>query len=432
MPDTYSLLHIIGEKPLRRALHAFTASTGMPVLAQNAAGSECIPKMGQDSQSAFCRIIQSTPEGRARCLESINKAGKQAAKLGEPYIHQCHAGMIRISAPLMLEDTYLGCLSCGPMIMWEWDEVTIQDILKRTATLCPPEPLIVASHEIQTVDSGRAQALADLLFMTAISLAHASLTTLERNRELNEQQARLAEDIYASKQRSKTISVLEMMGQPGNYPLEMERALLGKVRLGDRSGAKEILNEMLGSIFFRSTGNNEVMKARLLELVVVISRAAVEGGASLSKLFGLNFHFIEELYSLDRFDDMCIWLIKVLDTFIDTVFETRNIKNARSLSAAMQYIRDNYMNNVSLENVAQHVFISPYYLSHLFKDELGITFVEYLTQVRIERARELLQSTGMSIVAIATEVGYEDASYFSKVFRKRCGLSPNLYRRQHS
>jgi two-component system response regulator YesN len=99
------------------------------------------------------------------------------------------------------------------------------------------------------------------------------------------------------------------------------------------------------------------------------------------------------------------------------------------LASALNYIRENHKNNISLEDVSQHIYISPYYLSHLFKEELGITFVEYLTKVRIEEAKKLLKNSSMSIVAIASEVGYEDASYFSKVFKKMTGLSPNQYRK---
>ena len=79
--------------------------------------------------------------------------------------------------------------------------------------------------------------------------------------------------------------------------------------------------------------------------------------------------------------------------------------------------------------MARKVYISPYYLSHLFREELNITFLEYLTMVRMEEAKKLLKDTSLSIVAIASQVGYEDASYFSKVFKKYVGISPAQYRK---
>ena len=255
------------------------------------------------------------------------------------------------------------------------------------------------------------------------------MLTLQQRKELNEQQARLAEAIFERKQAEETIKALESRAQSVPYPIDKEYLLLSKVKLGDRTGAKEILNEMLGDIFFRAAGNIDLIKARVLELVVVISRAAVEGGASLDKLLGLNYDFISELSHMNEIDEICYWLVKVLDTFMDTVYETRNVRNAKNLGEALKYIRENYHQNLTLESVAQQIYISPYYLSHMFREELGITFVEYLTMVRMEEAKRLLMDSSLSVVAIASQVGYEDASYFSKVFKKYVGMSPNRYRK---
>ena len=186
--------------------------------------------------------------------------------------------------------------------------------------------------------------------------------------------------------------------------MEKENELLNKVRMGDRTGAKKILNELLTVIFLHSSGNMELIKARILELVIVISRAAVEGGASLDKLLGLNYGFISELASKDRFEDVCFWIVKVLDTFLDTVYESRTIRNSKLLGEALQFIREHFSENLSLEIVAQQIYISPYYLSHLFREELGITFLEYLTRIRIEEAKKLLLDHSLTIFGISSRV----------------------------
>jgi two-component system response regulator YesN len=79
--------------------------------------------------------------------------------------------------------------------------------------------------------------------------------------------------------------------------------------------------------------------------------------------------------------------------------------------------------------VAQAVHISPYYLSHLFKEELGVTFIGYLTKVRIEQAKILLLETNLTIQQISYMVGYQDSSYFTKVFKKLEGRTPTQFRR---
>lgn len=421
---------IIDPKKVKKLLNSFVLATGLGAIFISADGEYTIVPDDYEGICPFCKIVRGASEGIRRCSLSMTKAGKLAAQLGEPYISRCHAGLIEFSAPIMFKDIYLGSISCGPVLMWDWDEIAVQEFIKQTEDLpLNREALVVASRQIKVLSGRNVQAAAELLFIMANSIAESGMITLQQRKELNEQQAMLAEAIFEKKKIQEKIKILEAVNQKNKYPMEKERELLGRVRLGDRNGAREILNDLLGEIFFRTVGNTDIIKARILELVVVISRAAVEGGASLEKLLGLNYHFIEELYELKQFDEICQWLIKVLDIFMDTVYETRNIKNAKFLGDVLTYIRENYHRNLSLENVAQQVFISPFYLSHLFKEELGITFIEYLTRVRIETAKRLLKDPSETILSVSAQVGYEDAGYFSKVFKKVTNISPNQFRK---
>lgn len=424
-----SIFDVVEPDMLKNLLNSFVLATGLGAIFIDPFGENSIVPNGYDEVCQFCKTVRSCPMGIKRCTESMVKGGELASKLGEPYIFRCHAGLIEFSAPIMFEDIYLGSISCGPALMWDWDEIAINEIQEATRDLSvSKEALLVASSKIKVLTSKSVQASAEMLFVMASYIAERGITELQQRKELSEQQAKLAEAIFEMKRAQETIKLLESRTEENCYPVDKERELIGKVRIGDKTGAKKILNEILGAIFFQNAGNFEIMKARLMELVVLLSRAAVEGGGSLDKLLGLNYSFLAELSSISKFEDLCRWIVKVLDAFLDSVYETKNIKNAKILSEAMNYIRRNYNNDLSLEKVAQSIYISPYYLSHLFKEELNITFVEYLTMVRMEEAKKLLSDPSMSVLAIASEVGYEDASYFSKVFKKTTGLSPNQYR----
>jgi two-component system response regulator YesN len=426
----YELSDVIDVDELKRILNAFVIATGLGAIYINAKGESTVVPEEYEGYCPFCKIVRSDPEGRRRCMESMNNAGKLAAQLGEPYISRCHAGLIEFAAPILFKDIYLGSISCGPVLMWDWDEIAVEEFLALTEDLdINREALLVASRNLKVLTGRDVQAAAELLFIISNHIAKSGMITLQQRKNINEQQSLLAELIFEKKQAEERIQYLENRVKCEEYPLDKENDLLNKVRMGDRKGAKKILNEILSVIFLRSSGNIELIKARILELVIVISRAAVEGGASLDKLLGLNYSFISELSQKDLFEDICIWIVKVLDTFMDTVYESRNIKNSKLLSDAMNYIRENYKENLTLESVAQQVFISPFYLSHLFREELDITFLEYLTRIRIETAKQLLKDQNTTISSIAAEVGYEDPSYFSKVFKKNTGLSPNQYRK---
>ena len=412
---------------VRRLLNTYSYATGLGALFLGADGQTLIQPDRYPETCPFCHAVQGCEEGFARCRTFIHKAGRQAAELGESYITRCHAGLVELYAPILYGQYYLGCVACGPMLMWELDDMARQEIAQRTADL-PLEPTRLMRHckSIPVYSGKSAQASADLLFMGVNYLAQAGMSTLQHRRDRSAQQARIAELVFEKKLADETITALETDAAP--YPLHKEKELLGRVRVGDRTGARELLNDILGEIFLHNAGDQEVIKARVLELVVVLSRAAVEGGARLEKMLGLNYSLLTGVLATEGFDELCLRLRHTLDTMLDNVYETRNVKNADTLSTVLQYIRRNFAQPITLEEVARNVFLSSYYLSHCFKSELGITFIEYLTRVRIEEAKKLLADKSRSMQAISEAVGYDDASYFSKVFKKSTGMTPNKYR----
>lgn len=94
----------------------------------------------------------------------------------------------------------------------------------------------------------------------------------------------------------------------------------------------------------------------------------------------------------------------------------------------VRYINDHYADNITLTHLAQRYFISPYYLSHVFKEVTGFTFSNYLTQLRILEAKKLLSSTKFSMTRIAELVGYESSTHFGRAFKKVTLMTPLAYR----
>ena len=87
-----------------------------------------------------------------------------------------------------------------------------------------------------------------------------------------------------------------------------------------------------------------------------------------------------------------------------------------------------YNKDISLDDVSREVNISPYYFSKLFKDETGVNFIEYVTSIRMERAKELLGNSDKSMKEICVDIGYGDANYFSRTFKKNVGVTPTEYK----
>lgn len=116
-------------------------------------------------------------------------------------------------------------------------------------------------------------------------------------------------------------------------------------------------------------------------------------------------------------------------TVLENLQKERQNRDDKPILDAKKYINENFFLNLSLEDVSASVGMNPTYLSSLFKKKTGMGFVEYLTQVRIDEARELLADHKRSIADTAGEVGYRDPKHFAKQFKKIVGLSPADYRK---
>ena len=94
----------------------------------------------------------------------------------------------------------------------------------------------------------------------------------------------------------------------------------------------------------------------------------------------------------------------------------------------MEYVRANYDKKLSLDEIARNAFLSKAYLSSIFKEEIGESLTNYINRVRIEKSKVLLLDKEVSLIDIANLCGFEDQSYFTRVFKKMVGISPKKYR----
>ncbi|MGL5676002.1 MAG: AraC family transcriptional regulator [Cellulosilyticaceae bacterium] len=93
----------------------------------------------------------------------------------------------------------------------------------------------------------------------------------------------------------------------------------------------------------------------------------------------------------------------------------------------IDYMREHYMTEISLDNISKNMYLSPVYISKIFKEEIGTSPINYLIQIRLEKAKEMMEQEDLPVNVIAKSVGYTDAYYFSKLFKKYYGCAPTTY-----
>jgi two-component system response regulator YesN len=137
------------------------------------------------------------------------------------------------------------------------------------------------------------------------------------------------------------------------------------------------------------------------------------------------------MQSLNSIEDM----EKYLNYLVNTATEYRNFAEQPQsvVEKIRHYIRNHYSDDLSRTSLAEIVYLNPDYLARLFKKETGVSLGNYIIQVRIKIAKQLLETSHFSVKTIAIKVGYANYSYFSKLFKQDTGCTPNEYRenRQH-
>jgi AraC-like DNA-binding protein len=127
---------------------------------------------------------------------------------------------------------------------------------------------------------------------------------------------------------------------------------------------------------------------------------------------------------------LVVFVSRSFDRSVSAAHTTDEFDNKRTMvDTAIAFLEENYGSDVRVEDVAQSAYISASRLSHVFKETTGMSLMDYLTQVRIDRAQQLLAETSNSISSIGYELGIQSPTYFTRLFKRMTGSSPSQYRR---
>lgn len=405
------------------AAETYRVATGIGCIVIDSRGSPA----DEASSAAGCAACRALRGGKAResmdptCIELHLHGSLQAERFGGSYIYICAIGMLHWTSPLYAGGLPVGAMVGGPVMSIDRDEA-----VAAVREACPEEVEGKAIGDcvdrIPRAPANKVRALAELLAVTAERVSGGDAAASDEARRRIDQQSRISEEIHSIKRRTAS-------GEPvPSYPIEKERELLFAIRRGDEAESRRVLNELLGGVFFSSGQRFDSVRFRGLELLVLLSRAAMEAGAEAEEVLGLNFRYLQRFQEVDSTEDLAYLLDSILSRFMRLAFTLRTVKHTTAIKRALRYIRDNYAGEVSLSEVAEFAGLSSAYFSKVFKAEMGVSFSEHVNRLRIERAVILLTGSEESLAEIAGKVGFEEQSYFTKVFKRIMGISPGKYR----
>ncbi|WP_243767156.1 helix-turn-helix domain-containing protein [Paenibacillus agricola] len=212
------------------------------------------------------------------------------------------------------------------------------------------------------------------------------------------------------------------------YPFVLEREIIQLIRTGQEQEAGYRIELFLQELKERGAKEIDIQQG-MLQLLGTILHAIRHSGMDPNRVYK-SANLYEQLTSFREPLKMLNWFKgKVIGPFVKELEARSDGQVKKAVESAMIYLQNQYMNEISLESCANHTGMNAVSLSKAFKQVNGKNFIDYLTELRMDKAKELLRDTELKINDVAVHVGYQH-SYFNRIFKKHEGVTPSLYREQ--
>ncbi len=215
-----------------------------------------------------------------------------------------------------------------------------------------------------------------------------------------------------------------------DYPIELERDMFAALSRGDVALVREKVLVFFDWMVHHDPDDLDSMRLKALEMVIRSEHEAFTAGF-LNYAFDYRKDYLTRVNALRDVQEIQNWFLDNMISIAGAVHNRGEQENESTVSRACKYIQENFRKELSLDDVSKEVNVSPYYFSKLFKEEVGENFIDYLTALRINNAKELLRRPVLSIREAGMQSGYADPNYFSRIFKKQTGMTPREFREQN-
>jgi len=249
------------------------------------------------------------------------------------------------------------------------------------------------------------------------------------NKSYDEAIFALRQKIYRGKNsiiHANEIANLTEIIEPADYPINEEKQLIEALKAVDDASIKNVV-----AIIFEKLRQSLVSEDNLKNYCAKLALMSVHTlevmGIDIKKQLGVELNLYTEIKKYETIYDLQQWLITLLEKFTQQLNMYKSQKYKQMVNMTLEYIEKHYNENITLKVLSETVYVTPNYLSRIFKEETGENFIEWLNRFRIEKAKIFLKETMLKTYEIAEKVGYSDYKYFSYNFKKYTGISPRQY-----
>ncbi len=211
------------------------------------------------------------------------------------------------------------------------------------------------------------------------------------------------------------------------YPMAKEKLLLEKAASGETDACLQIFNQIYDWLLNEYPSSLRRIKKKLLELMVLIHRMGCNYKIRNEEYSRLD-NYVDDLLSIEDPIELKVWCRERIEQVSQAIGDMMENRLNSLILMAVNYIKENYRKEIALEDISREVNISPHYFSKLFKEQVGENFIDYITSLRIQKAKEHLAENRLSVKEICFDIGYTDPNYFSRLFKRVVGITPTEYK----
>ena len=409
---TLAMAEVLDLDHLETVLADFSEATGLATIAVDARG---VPVTPPCAFTDFCQQMRSDPLRNQLCHGCDAHGGLQSLIEGAPKLYRCHSGLVDFSVPVTEGDRYVGAILCGQVRVPGADQPDFLTV----PTQWRGETDLEERYQHVTVSSLR-------------KVAAAATTLLGLSRTVAGRRAANAVTQPVAARPLTLVPVQEVTRQqpePESDRIPNRSTVLrDSMANEDLATAFVAVGQMLDDV--HAQPDDEVREGLANLEKVVLEVASDCAPRMVPHLTSVVQRQRERRTTVNRYRSQ-LYFERLLGTMLDEIIRCRPHRR-RDLRDLLNDIARRPHRALSLTEAAASTHWSSGYLSKMFKSVTGCTFVSYLMQWRISRARLMLASTQMPVRKIAAELDFNQVNYFSRVFRAHTGMSPSEYRRQHS
>lgn len=338
------------------------------------------------------------------------------------YYHTNTYGLDYITAGIWRNELYYGAIIVGPFVATVPDDAFISNIIsKNNLPVSEHKPLIEFYKSLAIVNSSTSSSIGATLvnLCNHTYLKSQLITSSALNPTRNKE--KLKERIV------NRIDIIE-------FRYEKEKTLMNAITRGDKEEIKKLTGSLSDAYLDKRIPESPIrgFKNLLIVLNTLCRIAAKNGGVHPIYIHNISEKFailIERAPNLPYLNDLNKMM---LEEYCDLVKEYSTRQYSAIVKKAVDYIKLHFESPLTLQGIADIIHVNSSHLSRKFKEDTGLSLIDFINLNRIEAAKLYLQSNTSSITEIAFIVGFNDVNYFSRVFKKVTGLTPSQYRSKHS